>query len=68
VINEPVADRPDQSARCKAVGSAAPKILNRTVVTISAKDWAAFEAWIKRPTKVIPALAELARRTLSSER
>ncbi len=55
------------SARRKAVESAEAKVLNRTVVTIPAEDWAAFEAWIMRPAKVIPALAKLARRTPSWE-
>jgi len=54
-------------APCKAVVPMEAKGLNRTVVTIPAKDWAAFEAWIKHPAKVIPALAELAHRTPSWE-
>jgi hypothetical protein len=37
------------------------------VVTIPAKDWGAFEVWIRHSAKVIPALAELACRTLSWE-
>ena len=40
----------------------------RRVVTIPAKDWEAFEAWLDRPGETIPALAELARRTPSWER
>ena len=51
--------------RRKALESAETEVLNRTVVTIPAKDWEAFEAWIRRPAKVIPALAKLARRTPS---
>ncbi len=49
--------------RRKALESAETEVLNRVVVTIPAKDWDAFEAWIRRPAKAIPALAELARRT-----
>ena len=56
------------SARCKAVGSAEAEVLNRSVVTIPAKDWDAFNAWIKRPATVLPALAALARRTPSWDR
>jgi uncharacterized protein (DUF1778 family) len=54
--------------RRKALESAEADVLNRTIVTIPAKDWEAFEAWVKRPTEAIPALAELARRTPSWER
>jgi len=54
--------------RRKALESAEMEVLNRAVVTIPAKDWDAFEAWISRPAKPIPALVELARRTPSWER
>ena len=54
--------------RRKALESAEADVLNRTIVTIPAKDWEAFEAWANRPAKEIPALAELARRTPSWER
>jgi uncharacterized protein (DUF1778 family) len=40
-------------------------LLNRSGVTIPAKDWSAFKAWIERPAETMPALAELARRTPS---
>ena len=53
--------------RRKALESAETEVLNRTVVAIPAKDWDAFEAWIRRPAKAIPVLAELARRTPSWE-
>lgn len=53
--------------RRKALESAEIEVLNRTIVTIPAKDWDAFEAWIGRPAEAIPALAELARRTPSWE-
>ena len=54
--------------RRKALESAEGGVLNRTIITIPAKDWEAFEAWINRPAVVIPALAELARRSPSWER
>jgi uncharacterized protein (DUF1778 family) len=54
--------------RRKALESAEGEVLNRTIITIPAKDWEAFEAWSSRPAEVIPALAELARRTPSWER
>ncbi len=54
--------------RRRALESAEAEVLNRSVVTIPAKDWEAFEAWLDRPAEAIPALAELARRTPSWER
>ncbi len=51
--------------RRKALESAEAEVLNRAVVTIPAKDWEAFEAWINRPAEIIPALAELARKSPS---
>jgi len=53
--------------RRKALESAETEVLNRTIVTIPAKHWDAFEAWIRRPAKAVPALVELARRTPSWE-
>ena len=53
--------------RRKALESAEAEVLNRTIITIPAKDWEAFEAWINRPAEAIPALVELARRTPSWE-
>ena len=53
--------------RRRALESAETEVLNRTVVTIPAKDWDAFEAWIRRPAKTVPALAKLARRKPSWE-
>ena len=49
--------------RRKALESAETEVLNRSVVTIPAKDWEAFEAWITRPAKTVPALTALAQRT-----
>jgi uncharacterized protein (DUF1778 family) len=49
--------------RRKALESAEIEVLGRVVVTIPAKDWDEFEAWVSRPAEAIPALAELARRT-----
>ncbi|MBI1867269.1 MAG: DUF1778 domain-containing protein [Methylocystis sp.] len=54
--------------RRKAIEAAEIDVLNRTLVTIPAKDWEAFEAWIDRPAVAIPALTKLARRTPSWER
>lgn len=54
--------------RRKALESAEAEVLNRTIVTIPARDWEAFEAWTNRPAKTIPALAELARQTPSWEK
>jgi len=48
--------------RRKALESAETEVLNRTIVTIPAKDWEAFEAWVNRPAEPNPALTELARR------
>jgi uncharacterized protein (DUF1778 family) len=49
--------------RRRALESAESEVLNRSVVTIPAEHWDAFEAWVRRPARAIPALAELARRT-----
>ncbi len=54
--------------RRKAVDAAEVGVLERSVVTIPAKDWAAFEAWAHRPAKVIPALKRLARKTPTWDR
>jgi uncharacterized protein (DUF1778 family) len=53
--------------RRKALESAEADVLNRTIVTIPARDWDSFESWLKRPAQTIPALSELARRTPSWE-
>jgi uncharacterized protein (DUF1778 family) len=54
--------------RRKSLEAAEVEMLNRSIVTIPAKDWEAFEAWVNRPAVAVPALAELARRTPSWER
>jgi uncharacterized protein (DUF1778 family) len=54
--------------RRRALESAEVEILNRSLVTIPAKDWDLFEAWVKRPAEQVPALVELARRRPSWER
>jgi uncharacterized protein (DUF1778 family) len=54
--------------RRKALESAEAEVLNRPIVTIPAKDWEAFEAWINRPAEAVPALVELARKTPSWKR
>src|SRR6266851_3085754 len=51
--------------RRKSLEAAEAEMLNRSIVTIPAKDWEKFEAWITRPAEAIPALSGLARRTPS---
>jgi uncharacterized protein (DUF1778 family) len=48
--------------RRKALEAAEAEVLERSVVTIPAKDWEAFEAWVARPARAIPALRKLARK------
>jgi uncharacterized protein (DUF1778 family) len=48
--------------RRKALEAAEIEVLERRVVTIPAKDWAAFEAWAHGPAKKIAGLARLARK------
>ena len=45
--------------RRKALEAAEGDVLNRLVVTIPAKDWEKFEAWVSAPAASIPALEEL---------
>lgn len=54
--------------RRRSVEAAEAEVLNRSNITIPAKDCEAFEAWINRPAQAVPALAELARRTPSWKR
>lgn len=54
--------------RRKSVEAAETEVLNRSIVTIPAKDWEAFEAWVNRPVEDVPGLARLARRVPSWER
>jgi uncharacterized protein (DUF1778 family) len=49
--------------RRKALEAAEVDVLTRSMVTIDAKDWEAFEAWVTRPAEDVPALAALARVT-----
>jgi uncharacterized protein (DUF1778 family) len=51
--------------RRKSLEAAEVDMLNRSIVTIPAKDWEKFEAWVNRPAQAIPALTELVRRTPS---
>jgi len=44
------------------------EVLNRTIITIPAKDWEALDAWLNRPAEPNPALAELVRRTPAWEK
>ena len=41
--------------RRKSLEAAEVEMLNRSIVTIPAKDWEAFEAWVDRPAEAIPA-------------
>lgn len=54
--------------RRKSVDAAEMQVLNRSLVTIPAKEWAAFETWINRPPESKEKLATLARRKPSWER
>lgn len=54
--------------RRKAIEAAEIDVLERRTVTIPAKDWEAFEAWVNRPAQTIPALKRLARRIPTWER
>ena len=54
--------------RRKALEAAELALLERNVVTIPAKDWEAFEAWVAKPAKAIPALKKLARLTPTWQR
>ena len=51
--------------RRKSVEAAETKALNRSVVTIPAADWEAFEAWVNSPAEDIPGLSRLASRAPS---
>ena len=54
--------------RRKALEAAEIDVLNRSVVTIPAKDWDAFEQWVKTTPGDNPALEKLARLKPSWER
>ena len=54
--------------RRKALEAAETDVLSRTIVTIPARDWEAFEAWAKRPPRTNPALRELLNLTPTWER
>ena len=46
--------------RRKAIEAAEADILDRRIITIAAKDWAKFEAWVQAPAREIPAVRKLA--------
>ena len=54
--------------RRKALEAAEVEVLGHSVVTIPAKDWERFEAWIGSPGEAIPALRDLGHMTPSWER
>jgi uncharacterized protein (DUF1778 family) len=54
--------------RRKSVEAAEMEVLSRSVATIRAEDWEAFEIWIRRPAAKNKGLAKLARRKPSWER
>lgn len=54
--------------RRKAVEAAEVDVLERTVITIPAKDWDDFEAWVRRPAKSVAALRKLARKAQTWQR
>ena len=45
--------------RRKSMDAAETEVLQRSIVTIPAESWDAFEAWLHRPAEPNPALAEL---------
>lgn len=45
--------------RRKAMDAAEAEVLQRSIVTISAGSWEAFEAWVSRPAEANPPLAKL---------
>lgn len=54
--------------RRKALEAAEADVLNRTIVTIPAEHWEAFEAWLDRPGAPNPALQKLMNLTPSWKR
>ncbi len=54
--------------RRKALEAAENDVLDRTIVTIPAKDWEAFETWAKRPPRTNPGLRALLELTPTWER
>jgi len=60
--------RASDLAQRKMVEAAELEVLQRSTVVIPAKDWEAFQIWLRRPPEVIPALVELAIRAPSTGR
>ncbi|RAI44245.1 DUF1778 domain-containing protein [Rhodoplanes roseus] len=54
--------------RRSSLDAAEAEVLGRSVVTIPAKDWEAFERWVRSPAEPNPALETLARLTPTWER
>jgi uncharacterized protein (DUF1778 family) len=49
--------------RRKALEAAETDVLERRIVTIPAKDWERFEAWVSKPAREIAGLRDLARKS-----
>lgn len=49
--------------RRKALEAAEADVLERRIITIPAKDWERFEAWVDAPAREIAALKELGERS-----
>lgn len=54
--------------RRKALEAAETDVLARAIVTIPAKDWEKFEAWLAEKPRRVPGLRKLAARKLSWEK
>ena len=54
--------------RRKALEAAEVAVLERSNVTIPAKDWERFEAWAAKPAHEIPGVKELVRRPPTSRK
>lgn len=54
--------------RRMSVEAAETALFHRTVVTIPAEKWEAFETWVQRPAEDNPGLAAIAKRIPSWER
>ena len=53
--------------RRRALEAAEIEVMDRRVVTIATADWEALEGWFGEPAREVPALKELARRSVGGE-